>query len=416
MKRLLIIGYCMLVTMYAGADEKKTPTFDDYFTDQTLRIDYIFAGDASHQHVFLDEMSSSSRWYGKRSRLADVPLKGNGQLIARSCDNGQVIYRHSFSTLFQEWLATDEAKHTSRSFENVFLMPMPQRPTEVTIELYDYHDSLTTTMTHTVDPSDILIRDHSRQSSVRYTTINAPADTSSCIHIAYVAEGYTAQQMSLFRQHCTEATEALFAHEPFKTMQGAFSIVAVESPSTDSGTSIPHKHEWRSTALASHFDTFYSNRYLTTLQLKRLHDTLTGVPYEHIIILVNTENYGGGGIFNSYNLSYTKGRSWKPVVVHEFGHSFAGLGDEYDYGDNDPMYFSDTEPWEPNLTTSTAKPVKWQTLIDKGRATLCEGGGYQSHGVWRGSPDCRMKTNEYPEFCPVCQEAITRLINFYVSR
>ena len=115
------------------------------------------------------------------------------------------------------------------------------------------------------------------------------------------------------------------------------------SPSADSGTSEPSKGIWKDTALGSHFDTFYSDRYLTTLHLKRLHDVLAGIPYEHIIILVNTEHYGGGGIYNSYNLSYTRGRHFKPVVVHEFGHSFGGLGDEYDYGNDAPTYFADTE-------------------------------------------------------------------------
>lgn len=104
------------------------------------------------------------------------------------------------------------------------------------------------------------------------------------------------------------------------------------------------------------------------------------------------------------------------MVVHEFGHSFGGLGDEYPYGDEDPMYFADTEPWEPNLTTTTKKPAKWQNLIDEGKAGLVEGGGYLSKGVWRGQEDCRMRTNKHPEFCPVCQQALTRLIDFYTVR
>ena len=103
------------------------------------------------------------------------------------------------------------------------------------------------------------------------------------------------------------------------------------------------------------------------------------------------------------------------VFVHEFGHSFGGLGDEYPYGESDPMYFSDTEPWEPNLTTHTEGPAKWQDLIDKGLAGLYEGGGYLTHGVWRGAEDCRMKTNEEPEFCAVCKQALRRLIDFYTA-
>ena len=192
-------------------------------------------------------------------------------------------------------------------------------------------------------------------------------------------------------------------------------IIALKSVSEDSGTSEPSKGIWKHTALGSHFDTFYSDRYLTTLHLKQLHNLLAGTPYEHIIILVNTEHYGGGGIYNSYNLCYTGGKHFLPVVVHEFGHSFGGLGDEYAYGDNDPMYFADTEPWEPNLTTKCDFSMKWENLVKEGKAGLIEGGGYLIHGVWRGFENCRMRTNEEPEFCLVCRQALCRLIDFYTQ-
>jgi hypothetical protein len=151
------------------------------------------------------------------------------------------------------------------------------------------------------------------------------------------------------------------------------------------------------------------------LHLKQLHNLLAGTPYEHIIILVNTEHYGGGGIFNSYNLSYTGGNYFLPVVVHEFGHSFGGLGDEYAYGNDDPMYFADTEPWEPNLTTQHRFIGKWEDLVKEGQAGLFEGGGYLTNGVWRGCENCRMRTNEEPDFCIVCRRALTRLIDFYTQ-
>lgn len=385
------------------------------FADSTLRIDYIFAGDTAEQKIYVDEMSRSPRWYGKRERLAELPLKGNGQITVADHESGEVIYRNSFSTLFQEWLATAEAKTTSKAFENVFLVPYPKRKVDITVELCDYHQRTMASMTHTVDPADILIRRTGEQYVTPYTTLNQADDTARCIHIAYVAEGYTESQMGDYLNDARTAMEALFAHEPFKSMRGRFNVVAVESPSTDSGTSEPANGRWKSTALGSHFDTFYSARYLTTLHLKRLHDVLAGTPYEHIIILVNTDKYGGGGIYNSYNLSYTKGKHFKPVVVHEFGHSFGGLGDEYEYGEDDPMYFADTEPWEPNLTTSPDANGKWSDLVKQGKVTIVEGGGYLSKGVYRGCPDCRMRTNEHPEFCPVCQQALTKLIDFYTK-
>ena len=116
--------------------------------------------------------------------------------------------------------------------------------------------------------------------------------------------------------------------------------------------------------MSSHFDTFYSECYLTTLNLKDLHDQLAGIPYEHIIVLVNTPHYGGGGILNSYNLSMAHHRLTRPVVVHEFGHSFAGLADEYGYANEQiPMYPHDVEPWEPNLTTLVHFDEKWKDML-----------------------------------------------------
>jgi len=410
-KRQLLSGFLVLwcgLTAHAQ-------TFDEWFTDRTLRLDYVFAGDASRQELYVDQLSSMPRWYGRRSRLSELPLAGNGQITLRSHRSQQVLYRHSFSTLFQEWLATDEARHTRRSFENVFLVPFPRDTVDVTVELFDFHNRVQAAMTHTVVPTDILIRRVGERAISPYVTLQQAADTTRCIHIAYVPEGYTADELPAFLDHCRRAMEALFRHEPFKALRSRFNIIALTTPSADSGVSAPGEGRWLNTVLGSHFDTFYSQRYLTTLHLKQLHNLLAGTPYEHIIILANTSHYGGGGIYNSYNLSYTGGSKFEPVVVHEFGHSFGGLGDEYPYGDSDPMYFADTEPWEPNLTTLHDFSQKWQNLIDEGHASLVEGGGYLTKGVWRGQADCRMRTNEEPDFCPVCQQALRRLILFYTE-
>lgn len=390
--------------------------FDRHFCDSTLRLDYVFAGNRDNQAIYVDQLCKSAKWYGRRRHLGELPLAGNGDITVKEAETGEVIYRHSFSTLFQEWLSTEESATTQKSFENVFLVPYPRHKVNIQVRIKDAHDAVMAEMTHTVDPTDILIKKiGDEKSRTPYETVMQAANPDKCIKIAYVAEGYTESEMELFMQDVAAANESLFEHEPFKTLKDRFNIVAVKSASEDSGTSVPRKGEWKNTALSSHFDTFYSDRYLTTLHLKQLHDVLAGVPYEHIIILVNTDTYGGGGIYNSYNLSYTRGKYFRPVVVHEFGHSFGGLGDEYAYGDNDPMYFSDTEPWEPNITTKHDFSEKWQNLIDAGKAGLYEGGGYLKHGVWRGSEDCRMKTNQHPVFCPVCQQALTRLINFYTE-
>lgn len=407
-------------------------SFEEHFSEKTLRIDYTFSGNVNSQNISVDKLNMIPGWHGKRRRLAEVPLEGNGQIIMKSHRTGDIIYRNSFSTLFQEWLSYDEALTNTKSFENVFLVPMPKDTVDITVELYDNRREKTVSLTHTVDPGDILIRHIGSKNVTPYVTLQQAEDTMRCINIAFIAEGYTENEMDIYINDAKEAVDALFAHEPFKSARSKFNIVAVKSTSEESGTSIPSKGIWKNTVLGSHFDTFYSNRYLTTLNIKTLHDLLAGVPYEHIVILVNTDEYGGGGILNSYVLSMTHHRLFKPVVVHEFGHSFGGLGDEYAYEEEPlPMYPSDVEPWEPNITTLKDFHGKWENLIDEGtpiptplssdaetiinKVGVFEGAGYSLKGVYRGSQDCRMRTNENPEFCPVCRQALNRLIDFYTK-
>lgn len=388
--------------------------YQEWFCDSTLRLDYSFAGNSNEKNIYVDQRSVMPQWHGRRHNLDKLPIQGDGQITVKDSASQSVIYRHSFCTLFQEWTDTDEAKSTSRSFENVFLVPFPKQTVEVSVTLLDKHGDTTAVLSHYVNPKDILINRKGFNRITEHEVISkAGSDVKNPINIVIVAEGYTAAEMELFMNDCRTATESLLAHQPFSTLRDRFEIIAVKSVSEDSGTSTPRLDDWRNTMLGSHFSTFYSDRYLTTLNLKRLHDVLAGIPYEHIIILVNTSEYGGGGIYNSYTLSYTKGKWFKPVVVHEFGHSFAGLADEYEYGYGDPIYFADHEPWEQNITTKHDFKSKWQDLYDRGEAGLYEGGGYQSNGVWRPSSDCRMRTNQNPEFCVVCRRAIERIINFY---
>ncbi len=422
MRTLAIILMCIV------AKAATAQIFDDYFEDKTLRIDYIFSGNSSSQAISLDQLNQSPRWYGKRSNLSEVPVEGNGAIIVREHSKENIIYKNSFSTLFQEWQTTDEAKTSIKAFENVFLVPMPKDTVDITVELRNNRREVVASMTHVVNPKDILIR-HIGEHKTPYETMLQAADTTRCINIAFVAEGYTREEMPIYIEDVKKSIDALFSHEPFKSRKEVFNIIAVEPASEESGTSVPRKGIWKRTALGSHFDTFYTERYLTTLHLKRLHDVLAGLPYEHIIVLVNTEVYGGGGILNSYNLSAAHHAKTLPVVVHEFGHSFAGLADEYAY-DNEPipMYPADIEPWEPNITTLKDFHGKWEQMISKKTPVptpadkkyadavgVYEGAGYSLNGVYRPMQDCRMRTNENPTFCPVCQKAINNLIDFYVK-
>ncbi|MBR3937174.1 MAG: peptidase M64 [Bacteroidaceae bacterium] len=381
--------------------------------ERTLRVNYTFSGNSRESHIYLDDLNVIDGWAGRRVNMKDLYLEGNGQIAMTDEATGDTLYRNAFSTLFQEWQNTEEATRVDRSFENVYLLPMPTAKAVVEVKLTDNYNNVVATLRHTVDPEDILIR-RIGQNPPKWKYLHQGGSPEQCIDVVIVPEGYTADEMDLFYKDAGIAVNSLLSHEPFKTMQDRFNILAVELASKDGAVSVPLQGLWTETALSSHFSTFYSDRYLTTLRLRQLHDKLAGVPYEHIIILANTDVYGGGGIFNSYTLTTAHHAQFAPVVVHEFGHSFGGLADEYFYDDQYEQYYnSETEPWEPNITTQVDFACKWKDKVPG--AGLYEGGGYMSKGVWRGFFDCRMKTNSYPEFCKVCQRSLEQIIRFYTE-
>lgn len=462
----------LLISMSLGAQ-----SFDDYFVDATMRLDYVFAGDANRQEIYLEHVMRQDRWAGRKSRLAEKFLNGNGQLVVRDHKSGDTIYVWTFSTLFQEWLQYDEAKRVKRAFESSYNIPYPQDVVDITITLTDNHQKVTTSMTHTVDPKDMLIKhlsdngipyhyiwkgkspkslqNQKQDSASKRNYIPTPydplkdVDITGCVDLAILAEGYTQAEMGKFYSDCERAVEALFAWEPFRSLKDKFNVVAVAAPSLQSGPTVPHQGIYVNTAVGCHYDTFYSDRYLTSQDMHRVYDLLSGVPFEHIMVLVNTDTYGGGGIYNQVTFATSDHPTFAQVFVHEFGHSYGGLGDEYAYDDMDSEWYpKDVEPWEPNLTTLHDFASKWQDLMPKkqpvptpldpnvpnfrtmdhndakqvARLNACtqvvgvfEGAGYQSKGCYRPAQECRMKINEVRDFCPVCSRAIRQITEFYTD-
>ncbi len=462
MKKILPI--LLLTVLVMGV---KAQTFDEYFDGRNLRLDYILAGDSMEQAIYFEQAYVTTQWAGRRARLAETPLRGNGQVRLYDHDTGKLIYTHTFSTLFQEWQATEEATHVKKAFQTSFNVPMPRKAVDVSVVLTDFHANTAAQLTHTINPDDILIRKLSKSTFPHYyickggkfisrssdsldgreVSDDKEPDIVRCIDLAVVAEGYTRQQMDKFYADCRRLADALFAHEPFTSMKDRFNIVAVAAESPQSGTSVPHQKIWNATPANTHYDTFYTNRYLMTQDMHRLYNLLAGVPFEHVIVLVNSDTYGGGGIYNQLTVTTSDHPTFNQVLVHEFGHAYGGLGDEYFYDDGyTTMYPADTEPWEPNLTTLKDFKSKWADMLPPGtaiptpadksvpnyrlvrndserqrlnaatqRVGVFEGGGYQSKGVYRPAQECRMKINEVENFCPVCSRAIRSITDFYTS-
>lgn len=407
--------------------------FDTHFQDRTLRIDYHFVGNAQTQMVALDELASSEGWAGRRVNLGEVPVRGNGDIKVIDTESGEVIYRNAFSSLFQEWLVTDEAAEVTKSFEATFLVPFPKKEVLVEITLLSNEGELQASLRHKINPEDKLIRNMDSRTTQPHEYLLRSGDATECIDVAIVAEGYTAEQMDIFMADARTACEEIFKYEPFASHKEKFNVVAVKVASKQSNVSVPQDDEWRETALNSNFMTFYSPRYLTTNSVHSIHDALAGIDYEHLIILANTDTYGGGGIYNSYTLTTAHNPMFKPVVVHEFGHSFGALADEYFYehaDHTDGTYKLGYEPWEQNITTLVDFESKWKDMVAEGVETpsqptkereqnytigVYEGGGYMTKGMYRPAVTCRMRDNVATQFCEVCQRAIERIILYNVE-
>ncbi len=472
----------LMVVMMICTTGAKGQNFDVFFEDATLRLDYIMGGNANQQYIFLHDLKKQDRWAGRRGRLTEAFVRGNGQLTMKDHDTQQTIYVHTFSTLFQEWLQYPEAQTTNRSYETAYNVPFPKKKVDITISLTDVHAQEVATMTHTVDPTDILIRKignsgipfqyiwkgDAPSSDQQQSASNEPdqsrgrnyvatpydpfkgVNLTDCVDLAIVAEGYTEAQMGKFYQDAQRATDALFEREPFRSLKHRFNVVAVGVSSTQSGPSVPHFGVWNNTAANTHYDTFYTERYLTTKSMHHIYDILADVPFEQIIVMLNSDTYGGGGIYNQITTTTSDHATFKQVLVHEFGHTYAALGDEYAYDDmSTEFYPADTEPWEPNLTTLKDFESKWADLMPKNqpiptpldpnvpnfkevdlndakarealnRCTqvvgVFEGAGYQSKGCYRPAQECRMKVNEVDDFCPVCARAIRRVTDYNTAK
>ena len=422
MRKLL----CLIVAMAASVS-LYAQDFDANFDDATLRIDYTLMGNAKEQHVALRDMSSTDNWWGRRVNLNNVPLKGNGDLTLYDAETKEVLYKTSFSSLFQEWITTAEAATITKSFEFTLLVPMPKRSVVAEMVIRDNTDKVSK-LTHTINPNDVLIRDRSKQQPQPYTYLHKGGDSKEAIDVVILAEGYTAEEMDIFMEDAKITAKEILSYEPFKSHKDKFNFIAVKSSSVDSNVSVPQDEAWRDTAVGSNFMTFYMERYLTSGEVYDMYDIVTNIPCEHFVILANTDTYGGGGIYNSYTLTTAHHPSFKPVVVHEFGPSFGGLGDEYFYetaDNNDEMHSLSHEPWEPNITTLVDFDSKWADMVDKDieiptkvtdkrsknyTVGVYEGGGYRSKGIYRPVDVCRMRNNTAERFCPVCERALERVI------
>jgi hypothetical protein len=304
--------------------------YSDYFTNKACRVDFHFCGNATQTAVFLDKVKQEPEWGGRRAHLSNDLNLGDFRFRVLDSISGKQIYIDDFNALYHEWQTTAEAQQTSKSFEQTIQFPFPQNAITLIIEKRLDLEHWQELFNYKLSPTDKLVQ-QTKPKAVPVKQITKTVSPEKAIDIAVIAEGYTAKDQEKFYKDAQSLAENLLTHEPFTKYKGRINIYAIAAPSEDSGISMPQDDNWKNTAIGSHFFTFYEPRYLTTPNCFKLHDLAALVPYDAIYVLANTSTYGGGGIYNFYALTAADNKLATQVTVHEFGHSFAGLADEYFY-------------------------------------------------------------------------------------
>lgn len=468
----IILGTLILLASAAPAPADE---FRTYFADTTLRVDYFHTGTKGVESFSLDRLTVEGPWAGSLVNLVDTLNLGEFAVRVYDRASSRLIFSRGFSSMFNEWQTTDEAlAGIQRTFHESARMPLPRRPVQFTICRRDRQMDYRELFSAVIDPNDpTAVHREKRAPAFPSAKLMHHGDPHRKVDVVIVGDGYAAGEIDRFRKDAKHFNDVMFATEPFRSRKADFNVWTVEAVSAESGIDKPDKNVWKDTPLGTTYNTFGSARYVLTTENRAMREILAAVPYDFVIILVNDDRYGGGGIYNLYTTCYARtdkpGMEWQMeyVYVHEFGHSFGGLGDEY-YSSQvsyNEFYPKGVEPWEPNLTAlldparlkwrdlvepGTALPTPWDKArydslgrergkLDRlaadyyekreplyraeadilknhplaGKVGAFEGAGYVSEGIYRPSVDCRMFTLSLVDFDPVCARAIGRVIDFH---
>jgi len=413
----------LLVILFLA--QKSDAQFSKFFEEKTLRLDYYHCGSAEAQQFFFDELIQEPFWAGSQTNLIDSLGFGNQLMEVHAAETGELIYSRGFSTLFGEWQTTPEAKSTACCYPESLILPFPKEKVVVSIHSLNRMGNFEKNFEYSVDPKSYFIKKEHEKLPV-FNVINSgiPAKT---VDIVLLPEGYTKYQEKLFKDDCQKFASEFFRYSPYSENRKKFNIRGVWAPSKEEGPDVPGDNNWKKTRLNASYYTFDSERYLMVKDFQGIREVAGNAPYDYIYILANTEKYGGGAVYNFYGISaaHHVDESGK-IYIHEFGHLFAGLGDEYVGGvEYSEFYPANLEPWEPNLTTLVGFAKKWKNMLPEGtviptpdkakngdKLGVYEGGGYVSKGVYRPWPNCLMNNlHQIDVFCPVCTKSIQEMID-----
>ncbi len=363
--------------------------FDDFFANKTLRIDYYHVGDSDDELITLDHMYRQGIWAGNPLHLIDPLGYGRYSVSVYDSASDQLIYSKGYDSYFGEYKTTGPAKDgIRRTFHETVLVPFPLKPVRVVIEVRNKRNEFEKLASFNVDPADYHINTESPVRGDEIIEALNNGDPHEKVDIVIVGDGYTASEREKFRKDLRRYTDIFFSMEPYKSLKKRFNIYGIFSPSPQSGVDEPRQGSYKKTLLGSSFNSLDSDRYLLVEDNKTLRDIAAQVPYDVMMIMVNSKRYGGGGFYGYYS-TFTSDGGWNEYVFHhEFGHTFGGLADEYYTTDvaYEDFYPEGVEPFEPNITRmSDPDNLKWKDLLTPGLPVPTEWGQqtYDSLGAAR---------------------------------
>ncbi len=400
--------------------------FDKFFTEASLRVDYCLTGNQKETTYSLKELIREPYWSGSKTNLVDTLEFGNYIVKVFESETDNLLFSKGYQNLYGEWQTTDEAKQVTKTFDESVVVPFPRVKIDIALYYKTWEGELKEGMRFCVSPENYFIRDYDNLNLPVYDAWIGNEDITKAVDVVILPEGYTQAEMDKFIKDCDFFVESLFSYAPYDRYRESFNVRGVLAPSAESGCNMPGDHVYKNTTMHFSFWTFDSERYCMSTDNRDIRDLAGQVPYDQIYILVNTEKYGGGGIYNFYCSSASSNRFSSDVIIHEFGHGFAGLADEYYYaGSSEHMYNLELEPWEPNITSLVDFSDKWGDMMDEETPVptprkrkyeqtigVFEGGGYEPKGMYSPHMDCLMNSLGH-DFCPVCQRAIERMILYY---
>jgi hypothetical protein len=364
-------AFIFCVTMFISTFSQDFLLFEDYFANTTLRIDYHHIGDSKSEIFTIDKIYEYGIWAGNPKNLIDNFNNGKYYIKVYDAASNKLIFSKGFDSYFGEYQTSANAsKGIKKAYHESALIPLPKEKIKFTIEKRNAENNLTEIFSTEIAPKDIgIIKDKIVDQSVKVFKPVYNGEPQKKVDVAIVGEGYTTKELGKFRADLEKFSQILFTQEPFLSNKEKFNIYGVFKPSEESGADEPPADIFKNTVLNSTFNSLGSERYLLTEDNKALRDLAAHVPYDALFIMVNHKRYGGGGIYN-WCCTFTVDNQWhKYLFLHEFGHSFAGLADEYYTSDvaYDNFFKPTVEPVEPNITAllDTAN-VKWSKWLTKG--------------------------------------------------